>query len=191
MNNNVANVLRTFYSATASEIQHGLTWYFQASGEACRRIPDRDRDIVLGVVAALSPQTAWARTIHYAERLIYEGACPSPQSRRAVALDIMAGARPEERLGGNKVRAFFACLRDQASESVCIDGHAFSCWTGERIATSQCPPISDRLYCVIANDYREGARIVGIKPHQLQAVNWLAWRRIHGVRCEVDRRWGR
>jgi hypothetical protein len=190
MNPNVSNLLRTYNRATADELQHGLTWYAQASGEACRRIPDRDRDTVLGVVAALSPQTAWARNIRYAERLIYDGACPSPQNRKVVALDILGGARPEERLGGNKVRAFYHCLRDQDSEAVCVDGHAYSSWSGVRIVTSKCPTISDRLYCVIANDFREAAQIVGVRPHQVQAVNWLAWRRMHGVRQEVDQHWG-
>src|SRR4051812_5158832 len=123
MNANVSNVLRTYYAASALEVQHGLTWYAQASGEACRRIPDHPRAIVLGVVAALSPQTAWARNIRYAERLIYEGDCPSCGSRKATVRDILAGADPVLRLGGNKVRAFYACLMDQDSEAVCVDGH--------------------------------------------------------------------
>src|SRR5437879_1152784 len=130
MNPNVNNVLRTFHAAESEEIQSGMLWYLQASGEACRRIPDRDRETVLGVVAALSPQTAWARNIRYAERLIYEGDCPSCSSRKAVALDILNGAKPEERLGGNKVRSFYACLLDQETDAVTVDGHAYSCWAG-------------------------------------------------------------
>src|SRR3954470_14192238 len=122
MNPNVAHILRCFWKAKPDELHHGLTWYTQAAGEACRRIPDRDRATVLGVVAALSPQTAWARNIRYAELLIYKGACPSPQSRKAVALDILAGARPEDRLGGNKVKAFYACLNNQGTDAVCVDG---------------------------------------------------------------------
>ncbi len=39
---------------------------------------------------------------------------------------------------------------------------------------------------MIANDFREAARVVGVKPHQVQAVIWLTWRRLHGVRQEVD-----
>src|SRR3954452_19274162 len=100
MNPNVNNVLRTYYAANFEEISGGLLFYSQASGEACRRIPDRDRETVLGVVAALSPQCPWARNIRYAELLIYDGDCPSCGARKAVARDILAGARPEDRLGG-------------------------------------------------------------------------------------------
>src|SRR4051794_11594518 len=185
MNPNVANILRTFYSATLDEVHHGMNWYAQASGEACRRIPDRPRDVVLGIVAALSPQTAWARNIRYAEHLIYKGDCPSTKARKATARDILGGARPVDRLGGNKVRAFYVCLMNQDCDEVCVDGHAYSCWFGERIETSKTPKIGNRLYRVIADDYREAARILGVKPHQVQAVTWLAWRRLHNVRREV------
>jgi hypothetical protein len=191
MNTNVSNILRTYYAATGSEMQHGLTWYAQAAGEACRRIPDHGREAVLGVVAALSPQTAWARNIRYAERLVYHGDCPSTGSRKRTARDILASANPAERLGGNKVKAFYACLRDQDCDAVCVDGHAYSVWAGERIETNRCPRISDRLYDVIAADYREVARILGIKPHQVQAVTWIVWRRLHGVRQEIDRGYGK
>ncbi len=116
MNPNAANVLRTYWKAKPDQLHHGHLWYAQAAGEACRRIPDYDRETVLGVVAALSPQTAWARNIRYAELLIYEGRCPSTGSRMRTAQDILAGAKPDDRLGGNKVRAFYDCLRDQDSE---------------------------------------------------------------------------
>lgn len=191
MNPNVAHILRCFWKAKPDELHHGLTWYTQAAGEACRRIPDYDRDTVLGVVAALSPQTAWARNIRYAELLIYQGRCPSTGARMKTANDILAGASPAERLGGNKVRAFFECLRDQECGAVCVDGHAFSCWSGERIVTSKTPRIGDKLYGVIADDYREAAHIVGVRPHQVQAVTWVTWRRLHGVRQEVDRDLGK
>src|SRR3954468_8262594 len=152
MNPNVASILRTYYAATADEIHHGMTWYKQAAGEACRRIPDRPKTVVLGVVAALSPQTAWARNISYAERLIYDGDCPSTRARKSTARDILGGARPIDRLGGRKVRAFYTCLMNQDSDEVCVDGHAYSCWSGERIETSKTPHIGVLLYKVIADD---------------------------------------
>jgi hypothetical protein len=191
MNANVANILRCFWKAKPDELHHGLAWYAQAAGESCRRIPDYNRETVLGVVAALSPQTAWARNIKYAEMLIYEGRCPSTGTRMRTASDILAGANPAERLGGNKVRSFYECLRDQESDAVCVDGHAFSCWSGERIATSKCPRIGDKLYGVIADDFREAARVVGVRPHQVQAATWVTWRRLHGVRQEIDRDLGK
>ena len=79
---------------------------------------------------------------------------------------------------------------DQGTDAVCIDGHAYSSWAGIRYATSKRPRISNRECHVIADDYREAAGHVGIKPHQMQAINWLAWRRLHDVRREVDPAWG-
>jgi hypothetical protein len=78
------------------------------------------------------------------------------------------------------VRAFFACISEPATtQAVCIDGHAYSIWAGRRITLDAVPPVSDRLYNRIVGDYVVVAKHLGIRPHQLQAITWVAWRRLH------------
>src|SRR4051794_22176224 len=66
MSPNTSNILRCYWRARPDELHEGHMWYSQAADEACRRIPDRGREIILAIVAALSPQTPWARNIQYA-----------------------------------------------------------------------------------------------------------------------------
>jgi len=88
----------------------------------------------------------------------------------------------EKKTSGFKVRAFYQCLLNPADWfHVCIDGHAFGIWSGERIALDKVPSITAKRYRMIATDYSKVADNVGLLPNQLQAITWTAWRRIIGV----------
>jgi hypothetical protein len=136
---------------------------------------------------------AWERNIRYAEKFVETGQCGQTGSNQAIAKAILEGAEPLEVLnkgfgyGYGKVSNFFKCLSDQDTDAVCIDGHAYAIWAGERITTNKTPNISKRLYQAIEEDYQSAASAVGLKPHQIQAITWLAWRRLHRVRQERDR----
>ena len=92
-------------------------------------------------------------------------------------------------LNGRKVTAFYRCILGD-EQSVCIDGHAYSIWAGEPIATTKTPSISKSLYEQIASDYRTAAELINAlyhcatntarsAPAQLQAITWVAHRRLH------------
>jgi hypothetical protein len=193
VNVGVGNILRVFSQATKGEIHAGTAWYKHASEETARRLPELPRKTAIGIVAALSPQTAWERNIRYAEKFVETGQCGQTGSNQAIAKAILEGAEPLEVLnkgfgyGYGKVSNFFKCLSDQDTDAVCIDGHAYAIWAGERITTNKTPNISKRLYQAIEEDYQSAASAVGLKPHQIQAITWLAWRRLHRVRQERDR----
>ena len=72
MKNLVANIIAIHKLAKPDEVKHGMTWYHQALCE-CRTIAnkrDMPEHIVVGVVAALSPNNKWERNVTNADELI-------------------------------------------------------------------------------------------------------------------------
>jgi hypothetical protein len=189
------NILAVFFTANAAELQHGGRWYPDALA-ACETIAHAYSlpvDTVAGVVAALSPNNKWQRNIIDADNLCrlytsggYDDAAQCKVStfngNKHKALQILSGIAPLESLGGLKVRAFYQCIL--GLNSVCIDGHAFAIWKGERIPTTKTPKISPKLYAVIASDYRNAASAINAvmgtdyTAAQVQAITWSAWHRI-------------
>jgi hypothetical protein len=148
---------------------------------------------VAGVIAALSPSNRWERNLRDADNLIrahtlggYSDALEIKTStygpNKIKALAILEGAAPLEVLGGLKVRAFYSCII--GGDDICIDGHAYAIWRGERISTSSTPKISAKLYSAIAADYTKAAATINsvlgttYRAYQVQAITWLVWRRM-------------
>jgi len=189
------NILAVFFTANAAELQHGSRWYPDALA-ACETIAQSyglPVDTVAGVVAALSPNNKWQRNIIDADNVCrlytlggYDDAARCKVStfngNKTKALRILSGIAPLEVLGGLKVRAFYGCI--MGNDSVCIDGHAFAIWKGERIPTTKTPKISPKLYDAISADYRKAANTInGIlatsySAAQVQAITWTTWHRI-------------
>jgi hypothetical protein len=191
-----SHILAVFFAANDAERLNGRRWYADARDIACQIAADLSLSVetVASVIAALSPNNRWERNVVDARQLCTAfslgGADDAAQIKTATfnanktkALRILSGAAPLTVLSGLKVRAFYACIMGD-SAAVCIDGHAYSVWQGERIPTTQTPKISPRLYSAIAADYSLAARIVSdvtgchYSGAQLQAVTWVAWRRI-------------
>ncbi len=181
---NQRHILATYALATADERAAGMGWYHEAhqAADALHLSPD----IGPAVVAALSPGLRWERNIEAAQRVIaredlnglgvrwYDGV------RKAER--IIAGADPRHVLKGNKVRAFYQCIRNPLNRvHVCVDGHAFGIWRGKRITLDAVPELTDTVYRRISGDYVQAAQSIGILPMQLQAITWCAWRRLVGV----------
>lgn len=188
------SILAVFFQATEAERHEGLSWYGRAQ-QVARRIAEINDDIcyrtVAGVIAALSPNNRWERNVADAEALIKVFTCGGDcdalkvstfGKNKAKAIAILKGADPLDVLGGNKVRAFYQCIMQE--DAVCVDGHAYSVWLGQRVPTSKTPSISDKLYAKIAEDYRLATKeIIDITgdfylPYQIQAITWVAWRNL-------------
>jgi hypothetical protein len=185
----VMNILRTYHRAEADEIIAGLTWYRDAIDHALRlarkgvragevpATPAVRRTALAGIVAALSPNKTWSQNLHLMLRLLRGHPGGQYPVQVAKALAILRGADPREVLRGRKERAFFECLADQATDEVAVDGHAFSIWKGKRVLTTR-TRIGVRAYAMTAADYRRAAWLCGLRPHQIQAITWLAHRRL-------------
>jgi hypothetical protein len=158
----------------------------------------------VGVVAALSPRNKWETNMTDAIACIRRhrqisnnkhkegeihplGGVIGPEQvtvstfrqNKLKAWRILEGEKPEDVLGGPKVRAFYRnILMVEDGSCVTIDGHAINIYRGE---VSVGPVVNLKEYELIANTYREAARYVGLMPHQLQGITWLAYKRLNNI----------
>jgi hypothetical protein len=187
----ITNLLSIFDSATDDELSSGSVWYSDRAAQVCadiitagatagHRITRRQAS---GILAALSPSTSWGNNCAGAIEFVLTGHCTVQDSRNnEKARRILAGEAPETVLGGRKVRSFFKNIAEPfAPGPVTIDRHALSILFGK--------PLNEReqkvlgkvgAYTFAASIYRTVARRLGIAPHELQAITWQTWRRLHG-----------
>jgi len=194
---NIDNIKAVYQLATLTEQQDGITWYPAAKAIAANLaerygIPAAQ---AVGVIAALSPRNRWERNVQDADSLISAYVAGGAEQARltkvctfsankAKAIKILESGLETipsalEILSGPKLREFTSCIA--GLPDVCIDGHAFCIWQGERTNLADVPSIGVRLRRQIKADYITAADELGITPSACQAITWCAWRRIHGV----------
>lgn len=182
--------------ASAGEQSEGLTWY-QRANLAAVRLADQYEiaiDTAAGVIAALSPRNKWDRNLIDAENLIAAFKAGGDEAAADVkvctfgankkkALEILIwsaqGNLIKEFLSGPKLVEFFSCIIGE--DDVCIDGHAYSIWFGDRVTLAKVPSIGKKLRAEIKKDYLAVANKNNLKGYEVQAITWVAHRRIHGV----------
>lgn len=189
------NILAVFFKSDDLEILQGAQWYPNAQSAALI-MSERYRvslEICAGVISALSPNNKWERNLIDADALIRAhsvgGIDHASQIKVATynanknkALLILEGEKSLDILGGLKVRAFYDCIL--GGDSVCIDGHAYAIWKGERIPTTKTPSITPKVYAAISDDYRQTTAAVNnilsaeYSAAQIQAITWTVWKRL-------------
>lgn len=189
------NILAVFFNATDLESINGAEWY-PAANKAASIMAQRYNvtlETAAGVIAALSPNNKWERNLSDADSMIraystgdYNAAdsikVGTYNANKVKALKILSGDNCLQVLGGLKVRAFYDCII--GGDSVCVDGHAYAIWTGQYIPTTKTPKITPKVYAAIAADYRTAADTINsilraeYSAAQIQAITWLAWRRM-------------
>ena len=195
---NVQNILSVYNLANSADIATGLSWYPQAkkaAGIMAARYGIRQETTAAAVIAALSPRNRWERNLQDAENLIAAFAAAGAEGcagikvctfggNKAKAIKALQEVKTDEQalalLSGPKLKEFYSCIQGINSE-VCIDGHAYAIWFGERVTLANVPSIGVKLRREIKADYRQAAEILGVSPAECQAVTWCAWRRLFGV----------
>ena len=198
---NAREIVAKFTLATSQEVQLGCDWYPSALAIASR-ISDKydlDTERVAGVIAALSPNNRWERNIIDAESIIKCWAaggtdedilavtCCTYSAMKQKALDILRGGDIIKVLNGPKIIEFFNCITNPALDDVCIDGHAYSVWFGQRLTMKEVPPIGKKLRQQIKTDYRNACQFINEElscfytPADIQAITWVTHKRIYGV----------
>jgi hypothetical protein len=195
---NTRNIAAMLQLATAADIHEGKEWYDRAYKYALRLIHTYPVSMgqAVGVIAALSPNNKWERNCLDADRLIdtfIQGGdlnlckvCTYGKMKQK-AIDILSIESPESEaieniLSGQKITAFYRSIMGQTS-AVCVDGHAYSVFMGQRIPTSRTPSISPTLYDAIVRSYKlvseRSIELCGeyLTPVQVQAVTWVTFRR--------------
>jgi len=190
------NIIAIYKLANASEIKHGLTWYVNANTD-CMRIANTlelPLHIVVGVVSALSPNNKWERNIVNAEDLckafingqdmdsIKVSTYHKMKQKAWYILETMPNYDETITiLNGKKIVSFFRNISGDETD-ITIDGHARNIYYNDRQGlTTPNTNIRELEYLDIQKAYLRASKKLGIKAYELQAITWVAWRRIHGI----------
>ena len=193
------NIIAVYNLASVADIQQGQSWYARALVFAVRLsdLYDIDTKTIVGVIASLSPRNRWERNMQDAESMVKAYAngatykdlmslkvCTfkTGKDKAARILTDKVSDRAEllALLKGPKLQEFFNCILGDVDD-VCIDGHAYSIWIGDRITLANVPSIGKKLRQSIKADYQLAAQSLGVKPHVVQAITWVTWKRLHNV----------
>ena len=204
LSHNAREIVAKFTLATSQEVQLGCDWYPSAL-DIATRIGVKygvSAETAAGVIAALSPNNRWERNIIDAENIIKCWAAGGTRSDLLAvkvctygkmienAIDILTtpiGVNIKETLKGKKIVEFFNCITNPALNDVCIDGHAYSVWFGQRLTMKEVPAIGKKLRSQIKTDYRDATAFINeeLGEHysaaSIQAITWVTHKRIHNV----------
>ena len=179
---NTENIKAVYRLATATETAEGKAWYPTAQAIArdlASRYGIHEAEAAGAIAALISAYVAAG-----AEQAMLTKVCTFTNNKkkavRILAAGVLTDADVLEILSGPKLREFYSCIR--GITDVCIDGHAFCIWNGGRTGLKDVPAIGVRLRREIKADYAQAAEDLGLTAAALQAITWVAWRRLHGVK---------
>ena len=197
------SIIGTFFMASPAELQEGRQWYSNAAKIAADLRDKYDLPMIsaAGIIAALSPKNPWERNIQDAYNVCEAFTIDGKDAAQSVKVGTFGVAKAKaikilqcvdlldymevcNILRGQKVINFYLSILGN-DDSVCVDGHAYSIWLGERVSTSDTPKITPKLYERIAQDYRESTdkinEIMGTayRPSTVQAITWVVHRNLY------------
>ena len=183
---NIAGMLQL---ASQADIEAGIEWYARAHRLASRL--SEAYDLSLGQCGRnCSDAEAMIKAWSYGVDPSTVKVCTF-NPNKAKAAEILSLSDPSSVniaaiLNGRKVSAFFLSIMGDP-DAVCVDGHAYAIFIGERIPTTKTPSITPKLFETIQRAYqlvaKRSADLCGVElsPTQVQAVTWVTYRRlIHG-----------
>ena len=196
----VENILAVYKMATPEEKRDGIVWYVEAFAD-CKRIALDTKvpvHIVVGVVAALSPNNKWDRNINNAKDLI-EGylngehiesiKVSTYHAMKNKAWSILDRMPDEDGvsliLNGQKITSFYRNI--MGHDTCTVDGHAKNIYYGVRHGlTDDKSNVGKREYFEISQAYVDAGKKVrvngrSLKAFEIQAITWVVWRRIHNI----------
>ena len=190
----VHNLTRLYAKADMYDRQEGKSYYKEFGARVCH-VAWKYGDGVTskqacGVYAALSPNNTqegnlrdMAKAVHtwYHEPQNYlHIRLQTYGANKAKALRILRGEDPDIVLKGRKTNSFYHNLLNPSLDYVTVDGHMVNAWNNIKVPLNNAG-ITDTEYLKIKNGIKTVAQYVGLSPPQLQAILWLAWRRINRV----------
>lgn len=187
------NILSAYSQATPEERKQGLFWYQTAHNDAQAIAHKHGVTIeqAVGVISAISPGLEWGLNLLQADSFIgafvKDGGTKLPsvgvygRKNRRKALNILFGEKPLSILPmtGPKTRAFYSCILDpQSSAEVCVDRHAKCLATNRTKDREAVSAVRAGEYKNLVRAYSDLAEELGLISHQLQAITWVAWKRL-------------
>lgn len=195
------NILFVYRLSTPQEKRDGIVWYAKALAD-CLWISEETEvplHIVVGVCAALSPNNKWDRNIDNTLSLIraflngddvetVKVSTYHTMKRKAWSILELMPDQDEviKILNGQKIVSFFCNIMGE--DTCTVDGHAKNIFYGERHGlTSDKSNIGKKEYATIQEAYVNAGKQVRfngrpLKAFEMQAITWVTWRRIHGIK---------
>lgn len=190
----VKNIINIYLAATDDEKADGVKWYRVALREATKISKEFgvSKHTVVGVIAALSPNLGWTVNVRNARDMVqcFTGGgsiddvtvssypLNKQKAWRMLEEKVVRKDKLMKILNGPKTTAFFANIF--GIDVVTVDGHAKNIHDGER-RTLKNNNVGVKEYREIAKAYHEAADTIGIKGYEMQAITWVAWRRMHNI----------
>ena len=180
---------------TTEELHNAKHWYDEAQQEAKQIAEKLDMPvyIVVGVMAALSPNNKWERNIVNAEELCK--AFQDGQGMDSVKVSTYHKMKEKawgiltefgdydrvvEQLKGQKIVAFFRNIMGE--DDITIDGHARNIYYNERVGlTDAKTSIGKKEYVKLQKEYLTVAKEYEMLGRQMQAITWVAWKKKHNI----------
>jgi hypothetical protein len=81
-------------------------------------------------------------------------------------------------LNGQKIVSFFQNI--MGHDTCTIDGHAINIARGKRLGLTGMS-VSSVGYKELQGAYRKAGKRVGLRAYEIQAITWVAWKRIHNI----------
>lgn len=187
------NIRKVFDLATPEDLESGRAWYQEAHDFAVGLSIEYTVPVkaVADVIAALSPGIRWESNKRAAAELLQaafeDRAIPTIPGYRAnvekawrIATTVhVDGHDWREVLSGPKVTAFSDnILNPPDSTRVTVDVHAISVAEYKIYTVKSAPKLTPRQYEIYVRAYTKVAKSVNLKPSELQAVCWVAWRKL-------------
>lgn len=177
-----AHIIAAFHAIDdLADVSAGIAWYGDAYGiaETLGVVYGCTTAQAAGIIAALSPQQAWAYNVKAAEKFLATGARVHTESNMGKCRRILAGEDILAVLNAPKTQNFYLGIISQGTEGVCIDRHAIDIALGVRHTDATRPSIGARLYVTASQAYRDAAEALNaegvcITPAELQSVTWAA-----------------
>lgn len=171
----IDNITHYYLGALNAKQEYAGDWYRNAH-EECKVIA-RSMGVAfeafVGVVAALSPQMNWKYNVREAVNLVAKNYALGYGQNIAKARVILAGADPDEILGGNKVRSFWRNLLDGGEDDRYVTIDTWALRIALRDPGYPAKGITDKQYHRLVRLYQHVADNFGISATELQAITWV------------------
>jgi hypothetical protein len=181
------NIYNAYMLSTAQERDEGIYWYLNARS-ICRDISKKTGYkflTVCGVMAALSPFVTWDQNIKDTMALLKDtnytpGTFKNQRNKAQAIIGLGFDTNVSNIcsiLRGEKTTNFFLNIYSPHYNRVTVDRHIISLYL-DQVGAWQTWSLTPKRYRQISNDIKYVANKLNLKPYQLQAIIWLAWRRL-------------
>jgi hypothetical protein len=181
---NLKHLIQVYKQATPEETEQGKAWYFDAKKQLKESLPKNSCiHLAAKITAVLSPACPWERNLHEAISLLNadkpeEITVSTYGQNKAKALRILRGEEDLENKSKKTFSFYHNIAMPETSRLVTIDRHAFKALQGIREGGGV--SVTSKQYGIAQEYYQILADLVDLKPHELQAITWLTFKRLKG-----------